>query len=104
MKITFIPQRNDTTLVLERVGDILTINGDVFDFSAIPEGATLPQGAISSDWIAGDVTREGGVLIVPLLLPHGANAPDETLFPAPITLTADGPVDLPAHSIEEPEL
>jgi hypothetical protein len=37
---------------------------------------------------------------VPLILPHGANAPPETLFPAEID-AGDGPVALPAYALPE---
>jgi len=48
------------------------------------------------------VTREGGQLRLTLILPHGADAPPEAVFPAPLLLTADGPVTLPgsAHAKE----
>lgn len=92
MKIIFTPQRHDHALTLTRSGDSLIINGETFDFSGIPEGATLPGDAIACDWIAGDVERIGGVLHLPLILPHMANAPYETLFPVPITVEVDGPI------------
>jgi len=97
MQITLTPQRRDDTLTLTRSGDVLTINGEAFDFTAIPEGGTLPRDAVACDWLAGDVTRSGGVLHLTLILPHGADAPQETLFPAALTLTGDGPVALPPY-------
>ena len=100
MKLTLLPMRRDDRLTLSRIGNVLIINGNAFDFSGIPEGATLPGGAIFSDWIGGDVSHENGVLLVPLVLPHGAQAPAETLFPATITLTKDGPVTLPPYCAE----
>ena len=101
MELKLTSQRRDTPLELIRSGDTLTINGEAFDFSELPGGATLPLEAIQSDWFAGDVHRIDGVLHVTLTLPHGANAPEETRFPAPMTLTGDGPVDLPPYEIEE---
>lgn len=103
MQITFSPMRADTALILSRTGDLLTVNGDVFDFSVIPEGATLPRDAIDCAYIASDVTRCAGVIKLTLILPHGADAPPETLFPQTITLDADGLVDLPpfTQAIEE---
>lgn len=103
MHIFLSPMRADQPLSLSRAGDVLTINGEAFDFSALPEGGTLPRTAIACDWIAGDVTRTtGGVLTVPLILPHGPDAPQETLFPEPITLTGDGPVNLPPWTSPAP--
>ena len=97
MNLTFSPVRMDTPLTASVEGDALTLNGTVLDFTPLPAGAVLPRAAIDSPWIAGDVTRDAaGVLTVPLILPHGANAPHETLFPAQIE-AGDGPVDLPPH-------
>ena len=104
MILIFSPMRHSDRLNLHRAGDMLTINGEAFDFSPLPDGATLPRDAVASDWLAGDVTRDGnGVLTVPLILPHGANAPEATRFPAPLDLTRDGPVELPLYDapIEE---
>ena len=103
MQITLSPTRRDTPLSLSRNGDTLTLNGEVFDFSPLPEGATLPPEAIASDWFAGPVERVGGALRLTLVLPHGANAPQETLFPAPLTLTGNGPVALPPYELETPD-
>jgi hypothetical protein len=101
MILTFQPVRMDEALTASVAGDVLTLNGVALDFGPLPAGATLPRAAIASPWIAGDVTCDGaGVLTVPLILPHGANAPEATRFPAPIT-AGNGPVALPVHSIEE---
>lgn len=103
MQITLSPARRATPLTLERTGDALTINGELFDFTPLPEGATLPREAIASDWFAGPVERIGGVLHLTLVLPHGAKAPQETLFPVPLTLTGNGPVTLPPYELETPD-
>jgi len=100
MHITLTPMRHDTPLMLERHGDSLTVNGTALDFSPLPEGATLPRDAVECEWLASDITRSGGVLHLTLILPHGANAPEETRFPKALVLTTDGPVELPAY--EEP--
>lgn len=102
MKINFVPMRRDDALTLIRAGDVLAINGTAVDLSGIPEGATLPRAAVTCDWLASGIERVGGELHLTLILPHGAHAPQETLFPLPITVTAEGPVALPAYeSIEE---
>lgn len=102
MNITFIPQRRDDTLDLEVNGDTLTINGEAFDFSGVPVGATLPREAIACDVIAGPVERDGsGVLTVPVILPIGPRAPEAARFPEPMTDVPDGPVDMTAFAPEE---
>lgn len=104
MKIIFSPMRREDRVDLAVAGDTLTIAGEDFDFSPIPEGATLPREAVACDWIAGDVERDaGGELKVPLILPHGASAPQATLYPVPVTVATDGPVTLPPYEAEEEE-
>lgn len=102
MHITLIPVRLDTVLTLHRSGDVLTINGVSYDFGPLPEGALLPRAAVGCDWLASDVERIGGVLHLTLILPHGANAPEATLYPVPLLLTTNGAVTLPPYDTEEP--
>jgi hypothetical protein len=103
MNIDFSPMRRDIKLSLSRQDDVLTLNGEDLDLSLLPEGATLPQSAVASDWIAGDITRKDGVLRVPLVLPHGANAPEETRFATSISVQKDGSVALPTYDVQEEE-
>lgn len=95
MHITLTPQRRDDTLTVSKQGDVLTINGEVFDFSVIPDGATLPASAVACKYITGDVERIAGVLHLSLLMPHGANPSQAAAFPAPITNPANGALELP---------
>lgn len=96
MRISWSPQRRDDILALSRAGDVLTINGDNIDLSVVPDGATLPYGAIDNDWIAGPVERIDGVLHLTLLLPHGPDPSPAVAFPEQITVAADGPIAVPA--------
>lgn len=104
------PMRRDDALTLHRAGDVLTINGTPYDFGPLPEGGLLPRDAVGCDWIVSDVTRAGGVLRLTLILPHGPiphPVPFEAvdvLFPAPIHVTADGPVALPEYTPPEEPL
>ena len=95
MQIKFSPQRRDDALVVEKLNDILTVNGEVFDFSTIGEGDTLPADAILSEFFAGPVERIGGEIVLTLLLPHGPNPSAAVAFPDPITVNVNGPVELP---------
>lgn len=95
MKINWNPQRREDTLSVVKQGDALIVNGVTYDFSPLPEGATLPADAISSDIFSGPVERISGVLHVTLTLPHGPNPSEAVAFPKPITVTEDGPVALP---------
>lgn len=95
MIIKFVPQRRDETLQLSKAADVLTVNGLSFDFSPLPDGATLPECAIDSVWFQGDVERIDGALHIKLLLPHAANPPDRVLYPELIEVLKDGPIDVP---------
>jgi len=95
MIIKLTPQRRDDALTVVKQGDILIVNGAEYDFSSIPEGATLPADAIDSDLFSGPVERVGGELKVTLTLPHGPNPSHAVAFPEQINVVADGPVALP---------
>lgn len=82
---------------LEARGETLIVSGVEMDFSILAEGDEIPRDAIRSGMIRGPVRREGGDVIVPLMLTHGDGAPLETLFPEPLRVRADGPVTLPAY-------
>lgn len=100
MKLIFSPIRTEARLEVSVSGDVLVLNGEAFDFAPLPMGAVLPCAAVGSEWISGDIARaEDGTLTVPLLLPHGALAPEETLFPQPMDAT-DGPVPLPPYAVD----
>jgi len=95
MHISFSPQRRDDALEVSKSGDVLTINGEAYDFSPLPDGATIPAGEIPCEWIVNDVERIDGEIHLTLVLPHGPNPPEEVAFPEPITVMEDGPITLP---------
>lgn len=95
MHITLTPQRRDDTIIVSKSGDTLTINGIAYDFSVIPDGATLPASAVDCEYITGNVERINGVLRISLVLPHGPNQSQEVAFPAPIINPPDGVLELP---------
>lgn len=95
MLINLSPVRSDEQLSISVSGDALLINGMVFDFAPLPEGAVLAAKAIASRWIAEDVTRVDGLIRITVMLPHGEDASEAARFPQPITVINDGPVELP---------
>lgn len=97
MRIQFSPVRIDGTITVTKAGDKLTVNRRVFDFSVVPDGATLPADAIDSEWFAGPVERINGELVVTLRLPHGPDAPEHVRFPQPLENVQDGIVPIPAE-------
>lgn len=95
MHLTIIPQRRDDAIAVSKQGDALTINGSAYDFSVIPEGATLPASAVDCEFITGNIERINGVLHISLILPHGTNPSQAVAFPAPIINPPDGVLELP---------
>lgn len=95
MKITLYPVRSDSQLTVGKQGDALTINGTPFDFSVIPDGATLPASAVDCEFITGNIERINGVLHISLILPHGPNPSQAVAFPATIINPPDGVLELP---------
>lgn len=96
MIIKLMPVHGHNEMSISVDGDTIIINGEAFDFSPVPDGATLPREAVNCDWLVSDVERISGSITLTLILPHGANAPHETLFPEPID-ASDGPVTLPPY-------
>jgi len=76
---------------------VLTVNDIDYDLSELPDGATAEHP------ILGTVNRSGDNYEVTLQVSHGAHAPEETRFPAPIDVTEDGAVKLPLYDEVQPE-
>jgi hypothetical protein len=96
------PFQGPAPLEVSVQGDAITINGTVLDFGPLAEGASLPAAATGTEFFEAGSTidRVDGGLVMTLLLPFGANAPEATRFPSPITVTGDGPVTLPPYSVK----
>ena len=96
MIIKLSPQRRDDVLDLVKAGDVLTINGEAFDFAQVAEGATLPGSAIASPWFTDNVERIGGELVITLWLPNPWNYSPAQAFPVPLVDVPNGVIALPA--------
>jgi len=77
------------------LGNSLTINGELFDFSQMAEGDTLPREAILSNWFDDGAIVIDGELILTMVLPLPWNYSQEQAFPEPLLNVPDGPVLLP---------
>ena len=95
MKIEFSPMRHTQRLALEKRGEALILNDETVDFSALVEGETVSLLTLGNVWFAGPVKRENGELHIQLILPHGADAPEETRFPEALSVTSDDVIELP---------
>lgn len=93
--IKLSPQNRPNSAVYMKVGDTISVNGEIFYFSRVQEGDTLPKEAIASDWFGGDVERVGGDLVVTLISPLPSNYSPEQAFPEPVIMHGDGEVPLP---------
>lgn len=95
MRINLSPQRRDDTLTVVVAGDTIMLNGELLDFSQLPEGATLPSSAVSNQWLFGNIHRVDGVIELTLILPLAAEASEAACFPEPLNVLVDGLVELP---------
>lgn len=97
MLIKWSPQRSDATLVLSKQGQVLTLNGETFDFSFMQSGDELPAKAVQSSWFVDGSTVKmvGGELQLSLVLPLPYNYTPAQAFPSDTTVTTDGSVALP---------
>ncbi|ASD02239.1 hypothetical protein [Pseudomonas aeruginosa] len=86
---------SDERLVLARVGDVLTVNGQPFDFTPLPDAGELPAEAVGSEWFVGFVVRRAGRVELSLRFPLTDDASAAARFPEPLLIEADGPVELP---------
>lgn len=95
MKIKLSPQIREDELSVIVSNDIIVLNGEILDFTPLPEGGTLPRGSVDNQWIVGDVTRKDGQIELTVILPHGFDASEAARFPEPIIVTTNGLVELP---------
>lgn len=101
MHIKFSPQRRDDELVVIKNGDKLRINGELFSFVSLPDGATIPSGAVPCEWIVGPVDRIDGEIHLTLLLPHGPDPSRNVAFPEPLFSPPDGKLAIPTDLVLE---
>mgnify|MGYP000858025049 CR=1 FL=1 len=95
MDIILVPQRRDDEQVVSVLGDVLTINGVVYDFSPLGEGDSLGADAFDEGGLVLGAKRSGGKLTITMILALGAEASEAARFPHPLTDVADGPLELP---------
>lgn len=96
MDIKLSPFRSDDELTVVKQGDVLTLNGESFDFNPMGDGDTLPLEAVTSQWFGDSVNRTNGTLVLTLRLPIPANFSQAQAYPVPLFNVPDGVVELPA--------
>ncbi|MGN7901489.1 tail fiber assembly protein [Pseudomonas sp. 22373] len=100
MIIKLSPVRSDVSLSVSKSGDTLEVNGVALDFSRLPDGATLPAESVGCNFVISPVERINGDLVLTLMLPHAADAPQGARFPVDL-YPADGQVQLPGLELGE---
>ena len=97
MRIDLSPIIMDTAMIVFKAGDVLTINGEAYDFTDLPDGATVED--VPCDFIAGPVERgDDGILRIRLILPCNYDAPQERVWPQSIIDPPDGPIAFPGDA------
>ena len=98
-KLNLSPVRSDKVPdAIAVTGSTLIVGGDEFDFSFLNDGDALPNSAVASNTVCGDVTRTGDTIELTIRLPHGPDAPESVRFPQPILVGQDGPITLPGET------
>lgn len=88
INIKFHPTRSDDMelLAVKVKGFVLTINGEVFDFSPLQDGDMLHPDAVDSLYITGDITRTGDDLNIGLLMPYRYTNDESITFPVDVSV------------------
>lgn len=100
MIIKLSPVRSDLQLAVVKAGETLEVNGVALNFSSLADGATLPAEAVGCEFVVAPVERVNGDLVLTLMLPHAADAPQAARFPVDL-YPADGQVQLPGLDLGE---
>ena len=102
VNIKFHPTRSDTMpqLDVSVKGDVVTINGEVFDFSPLKDGDSLPRAATGSEHFVGVITKTGEDLNIELLMPYRWTEDSNILFPVDLSIKS-GTVKVPTDTQRE---
>jgi hypothetical protein len=84
------PMRHSGPLTAERNDDTLILNGEVVNLATC--------GPDTSPWIVDTPQKIEGEWHVLLVVPHAADAPEETLYPEPFRVSGNGALPLPPYS------
>lgn len=91
MIINLSPVLGDESVEASVEGDVITVNGQSFDFTPLKKGQVLPIGAVDSPYFLGPVIRlENDQIELTLRLPYKANASENITFPEPIAIIKGG--------------
>lgn len=102
VNIKFYPARTDIMelLTVSVKGFVLTVNGEVFDFSPLKDGDTLHPDAVDNLYFTDHITCTGNDLNVGLLMPYRYTDEKDILFPADVSVKS-GKVKVPTDKQKE---
>lgn len=105
MVITLFPQVKPGTIVARVKGSTITINGEAFNLSGIPEGYRLPAGATGSEHFTPGtfIERANGEFLFSLILPVSWDSPPAIMSPdTPTVIRVEkGTAQFPSTEPEE---
>lgn len=96
IKINLSPVRGESKTTISWESPLLTYNGQEFDLSELPDGATAEDHPILQK-----VSRVGNDYEITVTLNHGRDAPFATRFPEPVILENFGIVEYIFDESEE---
>ncbi|WP_370204647.1 hypothetical protein [Pararhodobacter marinus] len=103
MHLTLSPIRGlpgQPETVISVAGDVVTIDGVVYDLAPVPEGGRATPAPGAHPFI-GAITREAGEIRATIrVVLNDTAAPDQPASPWAVTVTS-GPVTIPADRIED---
>ena len=102
VNIKFCPARTDIMelLTVSVKGKVVTVNGEVFDFSPLKDGDYLHPDAVDSLYFTDDITCTGSDLNIGLLMPYRYTEDESILFPASVSVKS-GKVKVPTDIQKE---
>lgn len=102
VNIKFYPARTDIMelLTVSVKGFVLTVNGEVFDFSPLQDGDTLHPDAVDNLYFTDFISRVGDDLNVGLLMPYRFTEDKAITFPEPVSVKS-GKVKVPTDVQKE---
>lgn len=98
-RFDFFPEASSSSIVYSVAGEVLTVNGEAYDFGPLDDGDILPAAAIegAETWLRStEVTRWEGALRLCVVLPFvdAPDLPDTVRNPDAVIIRDDGRVPL----------
>ena len=72
----------------------MTVDGEPYDLSEMDDGDKVNHDVLM------EAERTGDDYEVTIILRFGANAPESTRFPEPVTITEDGVIETPLYNVD----